>query len=60
MEPEFRKKDDGRASQVEFAAAHKKLALRVGTDKTTFLIDQFAVADGAALPPMVQLIALVF
>jgi len=57
---ESRTGDDGLASQVEFAAAHKKLATRIRADETTFLIDQFCVANRAALPPVIQLIVFVF
>jgi hypothetical protein len=40
------------ALQVEFTAAHEKLALRIRADKAAFLIDQFRAADRAELPPV--------
>jgi hypothetical protein len=41
-----------RSSPIELTAAHKKIALRVGANVLTLLIDEFAVADGTVVPPI--------
>jgi hypothetical protein len=38
--------------KIEFAAAHEKIALRIGADVLAFLIEQLRVADGAVVPPI--------
>jgi hypothetical protein len=48
------------ASQVEFTAAHEKMALRIGADEAAFLIDQFRTANGTKLPPVLQFVFVVF
>ena len=40
-------------SAVEFTAAHKKMTHGAGTDVLALLVDQFGVADGAEVPPVI-------
>jgi hypothetical protein len=43
-------------SQVELAAAHKKVTAGIGTYEATFLIDQMGAADGTIFPPVFPVI----
>jgi hypothetical protein len=40
------------SSAVEFAAAHEKVAIGIGADVFTFLIDQFRIANRTIVPPV--------
>ncbi len=40
------------ALQVEFAAAHEKLALWIGTDEAAFVVEKLRPTDRAELPPV--------
>jgi hypothetical protein len=39
-------------SAVEFAAAHKKVAIGIGADVFAFLVEQFRIADRTIVPPV--------
>lgn len=43
---------DVNRSEVELTTAHKKMTLRVGTDKFALLANQFGAADGTVIPPI--------